>query len=31
MLQADFAASEAAYNTLKRDLERFTNATKAAG
>lgn len=31
MLQADFAASEAAYNTLKTDLERFTNANKSGG
>jgi RND family efflux transporter MFP subunit len=31
MLKADFAASEAAYNALKTDLERFTNANKTGG
>lgn len=31
MLKADFTASEAAYNALKTDLERFTNANKTGG
>lgn len=31
MLKADFAASEAAYNALKTDLERFVNANKSGG
>lgn len=31
MLKADFTASEAAYNALKADLERFTNANKSGG
>ncbi len=31
MLKADFAASEAAYNALKTDLERFANANKSGG
>lgn len=31
MLKADFTASEAAYNALKADLERFTNANKTGG
>lgn len=31
MLKADFAASEAAYKSLKDDLERFTNANKEGG
>ncbi|NSW93131.1 MAG: efflux RND transporter periplasmic adaptor subunit [Bacteroidales bacterium] len=31
MLKADFAASEAAYNALKTDLERFTNANMSGG
>lgn len=31
MLKADFAASEASYNALKADLERFTNANKQGG
>jgi len=31
MLKADFAASEAAYNALKTDLERFTNANRSGG
>jgi RND family efflux transporter MFP subunit len=31
MLRADFTASEAAYNALKTDLERFTNANKTGG
>lgn len=31
MLRADFTASEAAYNALKTDLERFTNANTNGG
>ncbi len=31
MLKADFTASEAAYNALKTDLERFTNANVNGG
>lgn len=31
MLKADFTAAEAAYNALKRDLERFTNANTNGG
>jgi membrane fusion protein, multidrug efflux system len=31
LLEADFTASEAAYNALKVDLERFTNANKTGG
>ena len=31
MPKADFTASEAAYNALKTDLERFTNANKTGG
>jgi len=31
MLRADFVASEAAYNALKTDLDRFTNANKEGG
>jgi len=31
MLKADFTASEAAYNALKTDLERFTNANQNGG
>ena len=31
MLRADFMASEASYNALKSDLERFTNANKQGG
>ena len=31
MLKADFTASEAAYNALKTDLERFTNANENGG
>jgi len=31
MLKADFMSSEASYNALKTDLERFTNAIKQGG
>jgi len=31
MQKADFSASEAAYNTLKTDLERFSNANRNGG